>query len=872
MYFNYNQVIDIDNLINSDYKFYAHKKKCNNEPSLENKIVIKETLKEHTLLCQKYFKGLCEEKGLEQVFSNFEQYYFGGISDECRVLFKEILINTIGFHDVGKINPYFQIHNMDNPLKEDVIYFSQLNTKHSIISSVLYIDYYLNRILQLENKEEKKVLRTILFVNAYIISKHHSSLDKFEEFLNSFIEGKDSYKVIDIFENHYKKIYLSGFTLSQRKAQKQCRNTLNNIKKIASEKSIYLYTYCRLVYSLLVACDYYATTEFMNGTEIQSFGDITEIDEIYDVYKNTNIYKSIRKYEKDQYNKQDKNLTSEKNINILRNEMFLDAEHEIINHKDKNIFFLEAPTGSGKSNVSMNLSFKLIEDNSTLKKIIDVYPFNTLVEQNISSLSKTFGENKEVFNKIAVINSVFPIKSDDNENNFKDYAKALLNRQFLNYPIILTTHVSLFDIMFGASRESSFAFHQLVHSVIVLDEIQSYKNIIWSEIIAFLNGFSKILDMKVIIMSATLPDLKMLLNEGAEDGKCTNLILDREKYFSNPLFKSRVNVSYELLDSNEIQEELYNHVLKNVKRKKKILIEFIKKQSAYEFYNRLKELFDESDDMPVIELMTGDDNVIERNRILETIKSGEAEEKGMILTATQVIEAGVDIDMDIGYKDISKLDSEEQFLGRINRSCRKDGEVYFFDYDKVDSIYKNDIRTNKDLTLSDEKMKEILINKDFSSYYNLVLNRIRENYNEKLNEDNLEMFFKESVGVLDFKSIEERMRLIDDGDWNMSVYLARIIEKKENDSVIQIDGAEVWNDYKKLLMDNSLDYSEKQVKLSEVKSLMNYFIYEIKKTPDLPYNDKIGELYYIENGDKYFDGEKLDKEKFVAETGLFLDL
>mgnify|MGYP000169888704 CR=1 FL=1 len=49
----------------------------------------------------------------------------------------------------------------------------------------------------------------------------------------------------------------------------------------------------------------------------------------------------------------------------------------------------------------------------------------------------------------------------------------------------------------------------------------------------------------------------------------------------------------------------------------------------------------------------------------------------MILVATQVIEAGVDIDMDIGFKDISRLDSEEQFMGRINRSGKKDGVVYF---------------------------------------------------------------------------------------------------------------------------------------------------------------------------------------------------
>src|SRR5699024_11697114 len=66
------------------------------------------------------------------------------------------------------------------------------------------------------------------------------------------------------------------------------------------------------------------------------------------------------------------------------------------------------------------------------------------------------------------------------------YQKALLDRQFLNYPFLLSTHVFLFETMFSNRRESVFGFSQLINSVIVLDEIQSYKNKIWSEIIIFL--------------------------------------------------------------------------------------------------------------------------------------------------------------------------------------------------------------------------------------------------------------------------------------------------------------------------------------------------------------------------------------------------
>ena len=67
--------------------------------------------------------------------------------------------------------------------------------------------------------------------------------------------------------------------------------------------------------------------------------------------------------------------------------------------------------------------------------------------------------------------------------------------------------------------------------------------------------------------------------------------------------------------------------------------------------------------------MTGDSSILDRKRMIRKIEALDS----VILVATQVVEAGVDIDMDIGYKDISRLDSEEQFMGRINRSCKGEG-------------------------------------------------------------------------------------------------------------------------------------------------------------------------------------------------------
>ena len=196
-----------------------------------------------------------------------------------------------------------------------------------------------------------------------------------------------------------------------------------------------------------------------------------------------------------------------------------------------------------------------------------IYPFNTLVEQNLKTIEKIFGNDEEIMSHISVVNSVTPILKDGNENHeFDDYEKALLDRQFFNYPITLSTHVTLFDLMFGNSRESGFAFYQIANSVIVLDEIQSYKNTIWTEIISFLKVFSEVLNFKVIIMSATLPDLDIL---SEEENEAVKLIVDRDKYFLHPLFKDRVKLNYELIDMPNVLDEIGNKVI-DVKVREKV--------------------------------------------------------------------------------------------------------------------------------------------------------------------------------------------------------------------------------------------------------------------------------------------------------------
>ncbi|RHQ95370.1 MULTISPECIES: CRISPR-associated helicase Cas3' [Peptostreptococcales] len=854
---------------------YAHRK--------ENKE--KELLSEHQDLCLDYFKRIDKEKGiLDKVEKCVLKYLERNITKDEMQIFKDAFVDAIWHHDEGKRNPLFQKKKMKNnnlmrekeldKISEDI----GEGSKHSLISALIYIKKYFYKIKEFNFKDEEleKDFKLFIFVNAYIISKHHGNLDEFYKFIGvdgKFGRLKDITNAIKENYETLKSILEDSLSeeeiLNRLNYKKDMYNTIDRVeKKDNKESSIAIYIYAKLLYSSLVSCDYYSTSQYMSDSKMNSFGS-TEDPAGYDkIFEETELTKIIRKYEKDSYGKRD-DFSDEKNINVMRSEMFLDAERKYIENKDKRVYLLEAPTGSGKSNAAVNLSLKMMKEG--FKKLYYVYPFNNLVEQNRESLDKIF-RNTVLENDIAVVNSLEEIVVNEtkDEDICNKYQRALLDRQFLNYPFILTTHVSLFDTLFGDTAASCFGFIQLIDSVIVFDEIQSYKSTIWEEIIQFLYTFSEILNMKIIIMSATLPDLTKLIGE---KGYSVELIDDREKYFPHKLFKNRVEVSYELLneeiEKDDIDKVLFEHISDNLKKYDKIMIEFIKKQSAMDFYNMFIE--ENEIDGLKIALMTGDDNIHERKKIINEVK---AESGKILLIATQVVEAGVDIDMDIGYKDTSKIDSEEQFMGRINRSAKKDNSiVYFFNKDKADDIYRNDIAVKNNLTIEkNEDMRKALMNKEFSIYYDKIMEFLmkkNQNYYK-----GTELFYKEKVGKLNFNEIKKRMKLIDDSRNRQRIFLNRTIS---DDNGNMLFGKDVWNDYKKLLLgyeyyneegekvSKELDYAQWKVELSRINKKMNYFIYEINDVNGNEYNDSIGDILYFEDGEYYIKNDKLDREKFYKE-------
>ena len=818
------------------YKYLAHIK--------DNR---KETLQEHTELANKYFKKIIEYKNLKPFFERIKNIL--NLKNQEEELYYKMIEDVVNFHDFGKVNSQFQIDKMLNEeifkMEDKYNISGVLGSDHSLLSASMFIAYYFGKITDLiEIVETKKIviLFEILFALSYVISKHHGNLDSFEEYIEKLSRNNDENILKEL-----KNISVSnGGILLQAFLEKETITIFFNFietyiserkkkENISSHEAMSIFVFTKMMFSLLVASDYYSTNEFMQEIKYEDFGNMGNIDTIKKEYENSEIIKSIRDKEKN-------GIPNDEDINNFRTKIFLEAEKNLEKNKDSNIFFLEAPTGSGKSNTALNLSLKLLSENR--RKIFYVYPFNTLVEQNMNTLKNIFGNNEEAIKNIAVVNSVTALTNKDSRDiPIEEYSDILMDRQFLNYPFIVTTHVGIFNTLIGNTKEDCMPFYQLTNSVIVFDEIQAYKNTIWTEIIKILNSYAKLLNIKIIIMSATLPNLSYLLDE-EEKNNISKLIENRDEYFNNTIFKNRVEVNYDLLSEQKIEyEELLQHIIENSLNSQKILIEFISKNDAKKFY----ELCENNEDLNVnheILILTGEDNKARRNSIIKKINS---KYKKIILISTQLIEAGVDIDVDVGYKNISGLDNEEQFLGRINRSCKKSGKAYFFYLTDAKKVYKNSVIIENKLNLFSDEMKDVLENKNFDVFYSKVLEILKRNVKEKINNDNFETIIFNKK----FRLLKERMKLIEEQDDKKTYFFNRTLTNEEIEEIGEnIDGSEVWERYVDILKEEN--YAKKIVELSKIREKMMYFLYEVKKNTELNYSDIKGSIIYIDDGDKYF--------------------
>ncbi len=873
-------------ILNNHGQYWAHTRKTGEKDEHE-------TLNEHTCLVMDYALRICEYHGLEKVVENMclalAQQLAPTFKKEFANFAKKLFLGTIAFHDAGKVNENFQREKMINPAFGRKVENS-IGSDHAILSVIVFLaeaERMMKEIEWIENKDIKYGFRWLFLSFAEVIKQHHQSLRNATESLfdhrgnTLFIEDLTTYLDEFIGLSECKsEVQKLGLKTSPQKINNELRLKTKVVGKYDEQFELYALT--KLCFSVLTAADYLGTNEYMLGIRVEDFGVIGEDlrQQMYKGVNDKNTFYSIS------------NCKNPTPLNTLRLQLSDSALATLKNNLVKKLFYLEAPTGSGKTHTSLLLSAEILKNRPDLNKLCYVFPFTTLATQTFKSINDTLqlseGEMAEIHSKAPFYSK--SINSDEVIEEYGSERRSYLDALFVNFPICLMTHVKFFGGLLSNEKEQNYLLHRLANSVVIIDEIQSYPIRQWNTIAYTLQKYAEAFNIVFIVMSATLPKIGNLLSHSEQNlNSFTSLIEDKQEYFSNEVFAKRVEFNDEILRKSKTitPKELLPLVEKRVaefqeeKIGARVMIEFLTKKSAREFYNlaQKSDLFENYQ----IFLLSGTILEPRRREIIDTIKQSK-ETDTILLVCTQVVEAGVDIDMDIGFKDISIIDSEEQCAGRINRNALKTNSVlYLFRTGEASLVYKND-KDRSTFKLLEKQAMNILKTKDFDKAYQQVFETIEKDKNNDLMNTKFKDFRK-GIAQLDFYDVRKSSEIINDQTISVFVplelsvqYFSMVECEFLSDCISEgiMDGYLVWERYKKEILGTRKEnksFIDRAAILKRLSSAMSKFTFSVRAnqvTYLIPYSQGSQKNDYLSYGYLYLVHFRTDNI-YSFNDGLGLD-
>ena len=584
---------------------------------------------------------------------------------------KELLGIVVTFHDLGKYTSYFQNYLLnqkpiDNELK-----------RHSQFGGLVAFNHF-------EKENDRKALLVL-----YLIFLHHSSLIDLQDI--SLKLGKNLERIFS----------------------KQKDNLNHSISLIERDigffnlKDLLFYPEERKIrkgfkyWSVKEACiqDYFLTN-YLFSLLIES-DKLDASDTIPYKLASINSDSVDQRFEKPEF--KNKDLTKFSN-NELRNYC---RSVVISNLKDKDIlnhyiFTLTAPTGIGKTMTALDFSLKLKskikKENGIESRIIYALPFINIIEQALNEYNETL-KNQDV--KVLGHYQYADIFGNTNQKQNDDGAEQNYNQKLMaldtwQADIVITSFVQFFETLISNRNKLLKKFNHFANAIIILDEVQTLRLDQMPLLGASLFYLSKFLKSRIILMTATRPKIfelaqKEILNSQNEIVQPKELLDNYEEVFS--LFRrtaihSLIN-ELKAEKENNIEEFISNIFFDKWSDKKSCLIVCNTVKKSIEIHNKIKDYLEEMKlDNPIYYLST---NIIPSHRLerIDNIKSDIKKLKAPILIATQVVEAGVDLDFDIGFRDIGPIDSIIQVAGRINRNNnlkKLHSPLYIVDFDKKATI------------------------------------------------------------------------------------------------------------------------------------------------------------------------------------------
>jgi CRISPR-associated endonuclease/helicase Cas3 len=421
-------------------------------------------------------------------------------------------------------------------------------------------------------------------------------------------------------------------------------------------------------FDLVTCCDVFDTETFVDDNHLAGLDSYFQVKEIFSKLIFADKFEAIFKeafQEKVQFDVkryQDNLLNiidSKKNaLSSVRNAARVNVLGMFDANQDKRIFFLEAPTGIGKTFTSLQLALK-IADLKNKKRIINALPMTSIIDQTHMEYARIIdGDSLLKFHHLTKTkNYVDKEIEEKSEKSFSRQKNDFLGSSWGLDQVIVTTFNQILNAFYSNQNRDLIKFWTLRDSVVIFDEIQAIPRILLKDFAETLQFLSKELNMDFILMSATIPSVKQFLP--------TDLWCD---LLDNRYYAMDFNNRYALAFKKEIDtvDKLSEQIRIKSRKNTSVVCVVNTKKLALELYENVKK-FTNPDDVFLLSTLFIPKH---RKTIIKTIKQRLANREKIILVSTQVIEAGVDLDFDYGFREFAPLYSIIQTAGRINRENR----------------------------------------------------------------------------------------------------------------------------------------------------------------------------------------------------------
>lgn len=416
----------------------------------------------------------------------------------------------------------------------------------------------------------------------------------------------------------------------------------------------------RMLFSCLVDADYLDTESFMDKTSSELRSGKATLTELLPKLEN--------------YLLELKANATDSAVNHVRDEV----QNQCIRTSESPIGFysLTVPTGGGKTLSSLVWAMRHAIHNGQDRVIVAI-PYTSIIVQTASILRNIFGEE-----------NVLEHHSNADPEQIRDERlreRMRLATENWDYPIIVTTNVQLFESMFDNRPSVCRRLHNIVNSVIILDEVQTLQVDYLQPIVDSLKTYNKLFKMSVLFTTASQPVLSGVI-EGCNP-KASFSGINEIKEIIPENFRLHDKLRRVRLDIDN-EGKTYDEVAGMLTRHKRVLCVVNTRNDAKELYKRLPQ---EGVTLHLSKMMCP----AHIRETIAKIKTALKDDENEIIrvVSTQLIEAGVDIDFPVVFRQEAGLDSVLQAAGRCNREGNLNtGTTYVFSLANEHNLPKGDIQ------------------------------------------------------------------------------------------------------------------------------------------------------------------------------------